>query len=423
MEPVGGSAAASAAKCCLEIYAKRAVLSGAMRTYLPGSFGVGLGVSPQIAAPVIRVDPLSTEGRALVGGWIAEPECAWVHIRCPRSVFPVLHSCHLPPDNESAEAFISMFTCVRDLCDNAGIPWSLEAPARSSVWGHSVMRNLEVPRVQVNLCQFGHPFRTPLLLACSVSDVFDALAGRCEHKHASTFQRVDASPFERKGGIAMAACIPKHLCLKPFAPSISSNQAAQVMTGLQPRKLPFRVMPEYKCVFRLGQVPLPALDAKQCLKQDLLFRGVTIPAGSKLLPPSFLQTGDRLGKASARVVDGNTLDSSERASDLRLPDPKLPKPLNAEVMSSRTDSDPASRFKAWAMSSKASRTPPEPPKPKRIKVMSSTTDPRPPLCLLDREPKVLGFGSDERDNGHERPANGHEISANTFCCVSRFVRV
>ena len=355
MEPVGGSAAESAAKFCLEICAKRAVLSGAMRTYLPGSFGVGLGVSPQIAAPVIRVDPLSTEGRALVGGWIAEPECAWVHIRCPRSVFPVLHSCHLLPDNESAEAFISMFTCVRDLCDNACIPWSLEAPARSSVWEHSVMRNLEVPRVQVNLCQFGHPFRTPLLLACSVSDVFDALAGRCEHKRASTFQRVDASPFERKGGIAMAACIAKHLCLKPFAPSISSNQAAQVMTGLQPRKLPFRVMPEYKCVLRLGQVPLPALDAKQCLKQDLLFRGMTIPAGSKLLPPSFFQTGDRLGKASARVVDGNTLDSSEMASDLRLPDPKLPKPLNAEVMSSRTSHSNRVALISWSVGSEFRR--------------------------------------------------------------------
>ena len=387
MEPDGGSAASSAAKFCLEICAKRAVLSGAMRTYLPGSFGVGLGVSPQIAAPVIRVDPLSTEGRALVAGWIAEPECAWVHIRCPRSVFPVLHSCHILPDSESAEAFISMFKSVTGLCNNAGIPWSFEAPARSSVWEHSVMRSLDFPRAQINLCQFGHPFRAPLVLACSVSGVFDALARKCEHKHASSFQRVDASPFERKGCIALAAtCIAEHLRLKPFVPSISSNQAAQVMTGLQPRKLPFRAMPEYKCVLRLGHVPRPALDAKQCLKQDLVVRGMTIPAGSKLLPPSFFQTGDRLGKASASIVDvNNTLDS-------------------------RTNSDPVPQFKARAMSPKASRTPPEPPKPKRIKVMSPTTDPGPPPCLLNRDSKVLRFGSDDRDNEQEMPANTSPVS-------------
>ena len=415
---------------CLEVCAKRAILSGAMRSYLPGSFGVGLGVSPHIAAPVIRVDPVSPEGRALLTSWVSEPECTWVHIRCPRSIFPVLHSCHLLPQPECAANFVTMVDCLLSACKLRGVPWSLEAPARSSVWDHSFFASMKPSAVQINLCHFGHAFRAPLLLASLQPQVFACLGRRCEHAHKSTFQRVDATPAERKCAAALAECIAFHLGLSPAHKTITANQAAQVLEGQQPSKLPFRIMPEFKCVLRAGIMPLPVLDSKQCLKQDLTVQGMCIPTGSKLLLPSFFKTGDRMGKAAARVVDmkaqakveppanakPGSPSAAARVVDMKAQakveppanakpgSPSSPSPLTrAEVMSPTTSSDPPKCHsscvipirEAEVMSSKTSRIPPEPPKPKRIKVMSSTTDSNPdPMC-----PALLGFRSSEQCQG------------------------
>ena len=141
---------------CLEVCAKRAILSGAVRRYLPGSFGVGLGVSPHIAAPVVRINPVSSEGSTLLARWAGEPECAWVHIRCPRSIFQVPHSCHILSDGECAKDFVEMVTSLVSVCKSRNVPWSFEAPTRSSVWDVKQLQPLLQPAAQINLCQFGH---------------------------------------------------------------------------------------------------------------------------------------------------------------------------------------------------------------------------------------------------------------------------
>ena len=365
---------------------------------------MGLGVSPHIAAPVIRVDPVSPEGRALLTSWVSEPECTWVHIRCPRSIFPVLHSCHLLPQPECAADFVTMVDCLLSACKLRGVPWSLEAPARSSVWGHSFFASMKPSAVQINLCHFGHAFRAPLLLASSQPQVFACLGKRCEHAHKSTFQRVDATPAERKCAAALAECIAFHLGLSPAHKPITANQAAQVLEGQQPSKLPFRIMPEFKCVLRAGIMPLPALDSKQCLKQDLNVQGMCIPTGSKLLLPSFFKTGDRMGKAAASVVDMKAKAKVEPLAIAKPGSPSSPSPLTrAEVMSPMTSSDPPKCHsscvipikEAEVMSSKTSRVPPELPKPKRVKVMSSTTDSNPdPMCHA-----LLGLRSSDQCQG------------------------
>ena len=379
-----------AAQFCLEVCAKRAVLTGALRRFFPGSFGVGLGVSPHVAAPVIRANPVSAEGRALIADWVSEPECAWVHIRCPRSIFPVEHSSHILPEGEGASDFLSLVDNLLSVCRRRCIPWSFEAPARSSVWDHAVIGRLKQSAVQVNLCHFGHVFRAPILLSCSLPGTFDSLSSRCEHQHISTFLKVDAAPAERKCCLAMAECIANALQVQPQQPAMPANKAAQILSGLQPSKLPFRVMPEFKCVIKVGSISMPALDAKNCLKSNLTVQGMTIPAGSKLLQPSFFEMGDRMGKAAASV---HVMRHSEpRVEDAAPSLSSCSVPNEAKVMSAMTRQNPPETRKARVMSSMTSRIPPEPPKAKRVKVMSSMTDPG------DSNFKVSSCGLIERDS-------------------------
>ena len=378
--------ASSAAQFCLEVCAKRAVLTGAMRRFLPGSFGVGLGVSPLVAAPVIRVNPVSAEGKALIADCVSEPECAWVHIRCPRSIFPVEHSSHLLPVGDGAEGFVDLVGCLLSVCKQRSVPWSFEAPARSCVWDHAVIGRLKPSAVQVNLCHFGHVFRAPIMLSCSLPGTFDSLSSLCVHKHASTFMKVDAAPAERKCCVAMAECISSALRVPPQFPDLSANKAAQVLSGSQPSKLPFRVMPEFKCVLKVGKISLPPLDAKGCLKDALQVQGMTVPAGSKLLPPSFFELGDRMGKAAANVhsLQVITRDSappvitrdSSPPVEAASPEPSSVKVSDkATVMSTMTSQTPPETCRTKVMSSMTQRTPPAPPKAKRVNVMSSMTGP------------------------------------------------
>ena len=337
-------------------------------------------MSPHVAAPVIRANPVSAEGRALIAAWVSEPECAWVHIRCPRSIFPVEHSSHILPEGEGASDFLSLVDNLLSVCRRRCIPWSFEAPARSSVWDHAVIGRLKQSAVQVNLCHFGHVFRAPILLSCSLPGTFDSLSSKCEHKHISTFMKVDAAPAERKCCLAMAECIANALQVQPQQPAMPANKAAQILSGLQPSKLPFRVMPEFKCVIKVGSISMPALDAKNCLKSNLTVQSMTIPAGSKLLQPSFFEMGDRMGKAAASV---HILRDSEPRVEDTAPNLSSCSVLNeAKVMSAMTRQNPPETRKAKVMSSKA----------KRVKVMSSMTDPG------DSSFKVSSCGLSEGDS-------------------------
>ena len=224
------------------------------------------------------------------------------------------------------------------------------------------------------------------MLSCSLPGTFDSLSSLCVHKHASTFMKVDAAPAERKCCVAMAECISSALGVPPQFPDLSANKAAQVLSGSQPSKLPFRVMPEFKCVLKVGKISLPPLDAKACLKDALQVQGMTVPAGSKLLPPSFFELGDRMGKAAANVhsLQVFTRDSappvitrdSSPPVEAASPEPSSVKVSDkATVMSTMTSQTPPETCRTKVMSSMTQRTPPAPPKAKRVKVMSSMTGP------------------------------------------------
>ena len=180
---------------------------------------------------------------------------------------------------------------------------------------------------------------------------------------------MDAVPFERRCCEAFAQCIADALGIPEFVPKTPANQAAQVLTGLQPRKLPFRVLPEFKCIMKVASHVLPPLDAKQCTKADWCAQGICVPQGSKLLRPSFSDHGEGMEKAGLHAPHADDVLAS--------PVPNL------------------DLKKATVMSSTTSRTPPEPPKPKRIRVMSPKTDP--PCSTSDPTPKRIKVMSSRTD--------------------------
>ena len=124
-------------------------------------------------------------------------------------------------------------------------PCSFEASARSSVCQHSPTASWRSQPVVVNVCQFGRLQRSPLLLPASSQDVFNKLDAPCSAQQHSTFQRVDE---EMLRGHGLAQCVTAFLNLSDLQLVASSSQKAQVLTGLQPHKLPLRLMPEFKLV-------------------------------------------------------------------------------------------------------------------------------------------------------------------------------
>ena len=115
----------------MEIFARRASLCGCLRQKLPNSFAVGSGCSQTAAAPIIPIDVLTDGGQALCATWARESSCAWVHIRCPKSLFPHGKS---PLSSGDTERCMSVVQNLVKHCSAANTHWTIEAPARSSFW-------------------------------------------------------------------------------------------------------------------------------------------------------------------------------------------------------------------------------------------------------------------------------------------------
>ena len=139
---------------CIEVFAKHAQFTSKVRDSLPSSFGVGFGCSAKSAAPVVHVDLLSPGGLALCASWAREPMCKWVHIRCPTSIFPILHRAHSSSEPDTAPSILTFIQQLVKHCRDAETGWSIECRERSSFWTHAWAAALE--HVVVNLCQFGH---------------------------------------------------------------------------------------------------------------------------------------------------------------------------------------------------------------------------------------------------------------------------
>ena len=167
---------------CIEIFARRASLCGYLRTVLPSSFAIGRGCSQASAAPIVPIDILSPGGLALCASWLREPDCAWVHIRCPAAIFPkrTLNS-QLP--SQEVERCIHTFYQLLKHCKDTDTRWTVEAPSRSSFWTTSLGRDLEACAVDIDLSRFALAARGHIRFASSCPEV---LAGVGQPLHPPT---------------------------------------------------------------------------------------------------------------------------------------------------------------------------------------------------------------------------------------------
>ena len=109
---------------CIEVFARRASLCGCLRTVLPSSFAIGRGRSQAVAAPVVPIDVLSQGGSALCASWVREPLCAWVHIRCPSSMFPSRFK-NSQPVSQEVERCIYTISQLLKHCRDANTQWTV----------------------------------------------------------------------------------------------------------------------------------------------------------------------------------------------------------------------------------------------------------------------------------------------------------
>ena len=185
---------------------------------------------------MIPIDVLSCSGQALCLSWVREPGCLWVHVRCPRAIFPIGHASHHVEcaPGPQAFAFIKFLKCLVKHCRDTNTSWSVEAPSRSLLWEHC-NRVAIGERVQINLCSFGHPYRSPVTIATSRPSTFSALALPCEHDHKCSRVRVNMDACLSVFNKALAAAILRSLDVG--APDEPALHGAQILAGSQPRKV------------------------------------------------------------------------------------------------------------------------------------------------------------------------------------------
>ena len=279
---------------CIEVFAKRAELTAAVRQVLPNSFGVGTGCDAHTRAPVIPIDVLSCSDQALCLSWVREPGCLWVHVRCPRAMFPIGHASHHVECAPGPQAFalIRFLKSLVKHCRDTDTSWSVEAPSRSLLWEHC--NHVAIgERVQINLCSFGHPYRSPVTIATSRPSAFSALALPCEHDHKCSRARVNMDACLSAFNKALAAAILRSLDVG--APDEPALHGAQILAGSQPRKSKIAPVSEFKHVALVVVASMPKVDTKGRLVQSLIMGNTCIPQGSKVC--AVCDASDRKGKA------------------------------------------------------------------------------------------------------------------------------
>ena len=85
-------------------------------------------------------------------------------------------SCHFSDQSDpQADELLKFLKCLVKHCRDTNTPWSVEASSRSCLWGHCKHVALG-ERVQIKLCMFGHPCRSPVTIATSRPKTFKSLA-------------------------------------------------------------------------------------------------------------------------------------------------------------------------------------------------------------------------------------------------------
>ncbi|CAE7225449.1 RE2 [Symbiodinium sp. CCMP2592] len=318
----------SASAFCVEVFARRACLCGCLRMGLPNSFAVGKGCSQAAAAPVVPMDILSPGGLALCASWAREPSCAWVHIRCPRSIFPNRQkSPH--PSCDNADRCVYAISQLLKHCNDTETPWTVEAASRSSFWTTDLGKSLINSSVDIDLSAFGSPTPGCIRFASSLPLVLRSCASLATASRQKSSTDVALGQLYR----ALASVMLEHLHVR--APQVPPLAAAQVATGMQPRKFPLAPVPEFKRFVQIAVPQCPPLDSKNRLLTTLRVQDTVVPAGSKLVPPFSRLAADRVegeglirnqvhrtSQAGASLAEHNP-DASDASSGLNQAAPPL----------------------------------------------------------------------------------------------------
>ena len=267
---------------------------------LPSSFAVGKGCSQAAVAPIIPIDILSQGGLALCASWVREPLCAWVHIRCPRSIFPSGARASFSATSDT-ERCIYTISQLLEQCKDSETPWTIEASARSTFWATDLGKELLASSFLVDLTSFGSSAKCLMRLASSLPTVLQS----CTQRADPSTTRVSFDAALGKFYRALASSMLSHLQVSEA--SFPSLAAAQVATGLQPRKPALTPVPEFKRFVQVAVPHRPALDSKGKLLHELRVHDIVVPAGSKLMTPSSLLAtavlrGQRVSRSQKRPV-------------------------------------------------------------------------------------------------------------------------
>ncbi|CAE7304323.1 unnamed protein product [Symbiodinium sp. CCMP2592] len=282
----------SASAFCVEVFARRACMCGCLRMGLPNSFAVGKGCSQAAAAPIVPMDILSPNCLALCASWAREPSCAWVHIRCPRSIFPSRQkSSH--PSCDDADRCVYTISQLLKHCNDTGTSWTVEAASRSSFWTTDFGKSLLESSVDIDLKAFGSTTPGCIRFASSLPLVLRSCASFAAASRQKPSTDIALGQLYR----ALASVMLEHLHVR--TPPVPPLAAAQVATGMQPRRFPLAPVPEFKRFVQVAVPQCPPLDSKNRLLTTLRVQDTVVPAGSKLVPP--------LSQLAADPVEGGGL--------------------------------------------------------------------------------------------------------------------
>ena len=255
-------------KFCIEVFARRASLCSFLRTALPSSLAIGSGCSQAAAAPIVPVDILTQGGFALCASWVREPQCAWVHIRCPKSLFYDVSGNSL---SSVAEQCVCAISNLLKHCKDAECHWTIEAPSRSTFWSTWLGKQLLPTVVDVSLSSFGSFARGCIRFASSAPSCLAELPSPYPVP-AKACSEVVLGRLYRSLATAMLAF------LNVQAPIVPPLEAAQIGTGGQPRKTSFSPVPEFKLFMQVPLQSVPKLDGKNRLLEPLCVQGVACSA-------------------------------------------------------------------------------------------------------------------------------------------------
>ncbi|CAE6929570.1 unnamed protein product [Symbiodinium sp. CCMP2592] len=173
-------------------------------------------------------------------------------------------------------------------CNDTETPWTVEAASRSSFWTTDLGKSLIKSSVDIDLNAFGSPTPGCIRFASSLPLVLRSCASLATASRQKSSTDVALGQLYR----ALASVMLEHLHVR--TPQVPPLAAAQVATGMQPRKFPLAPVPEFKRFVQIAVPQCPPLDSKNRLLTTLRVQDTVVPAGSKLVPPLSRLAADRV---------------------------------------------------------------------------------------------------------------------------------